>query len=90
MNVIAIHLVGRVEIVDLLIKNGADVNATDKVHGQTPLHYCIARSSNISNISDVSLNRFEIAKLLVESGADQDISDHYGNTPLQMAIQNGR
>lgn len=78
--------VGRIELADLIIKNGADVNATDKMHGQTPLHYCIAHDS--SNL-DVPLNRLEIAKLLIESEANQDISDKYGNTPLQLAIQNG-
>lgn len=74
-------------MVDLLIKNGADVNPKlDKIHGQTPLHYCVARDSNSTN---VPLNRLEIAKLLIENGADQDILDKSGNTPLQLAVQNG-
>lgn len=70
----------------LMIKNGANVNATDKIHGQTPLHYCVARDSNST---DVPVDRLEIAKLLIDSGAEQGISDKYGNTPLELAFQNG-
>lgn len=68
---------------ELLIKNGADINSTDKIHGQTPLHYCVAHGRNSSAMPD-------LAKLLIENGVNQEISDKFGNTPVQLAIQNGR
>lgn len=77
--------VGHVKIAELLIKNGADINSTDKIGGQTPLHYCIARDRNSNATSD----RLEIAQLLIDSGANQDISDKFGHNVLQLAIQNG-
>lgn len=56
------------------------------MYGQTPLHYCIARNTNNANVTS---NRLELAQLLIENGANQDISDKFGNTPLQLAIKNG-
>lgn len=77
------------ELVELITKNGADVNSIDKIHGQTPLHYCVAVYSNKTNSTNVPLNRLEIANLLIENGANQDILDKYENTPLQLALRNG-
>lgn len=35
---------GRVNVVELLIQNGADINIADE-HGQTPLHFAAKRGN---------------------------------------------
>jgi ankyrin repeat protein len=71
-----LHIVvrfGPVEMVDLLIKMKADVNAT-AYNGFTPLHVTEAK---------------DIAALLITAGADLDKQDNWGKTPLQKAAQRG-
>src|ERR1700761_2878509 len=60
---------GPVEMVDLLIRMKADVNAT-AYNGFTPLH--------VTEVKD-------IAALLIKAGADLDKRDNWGKTPLQTA-----
>lgn len=57
------------EIVKLLLANGANVNAIDN-DGNTPLHY-------VRNV--------EIAKLLVEAGANINAKNEFGHTSLYYA-----
>lgn len=60
------------DFVDSLIKNGANINCTDK-HGQTLLHE-VSRTWHI-----------DVAKFLLELGADVNQADKYGRTPLHVA-----
>ncbi len=53
-------------MIDILTKQGADVNAQDK-HGYTPLHKAYYNSSTGS------------IDLLISNGADKKIKDNYGN-----------
>jgi len=64
---------GPVEMVDLLIRMKADVNAT-AYNGFTPLHVTEAK---------------DIAALLIKAGADLNKRDNWGKTPLQKAAQGG-
>ena len=68
---------GNEAIVELLIKNGLDVNAKTKFYGITPLHFA-ARKGNI-----------EATKALIKNGADVNAKHpNYGDTPLHVAVKN--
>ncbi len=71
----ALH--GHKEVAEVLMANGADVNARDS-SGQTPLHFAVAGG------------RKEIAGLLVSKGADVNARNNSGETPLHLAVHNGR
>ncbi|XP_078318077.1 uncharacterized protein LOC111118347 isoform X2 [Crassostrea virginica] len=60
------------DFVDSLLKNGANINCTDK-HGQTLLHE-VCRTWHI-----------DVAKFLLELGANVNQADKYGRTPLHVA-----
>lgn len=61
-----------VEAVGLLLAAGADVNYRDH-HGATAL--CYAAEAGL----------FELAELLVKRGADPELADDTGDTPMQIA-----
>jgi hypothetical protein len=64
-------LVGKLDVVKLLVKKGADVNLKDRgKHGGTPLHWAAA------------VGQVEIAKYLVGEKADINSKDNHGYTPL--------
>lgn len=54
-----------------------DVNAGD-AEQRTPLHYACG------------FNHLEIAKMLIEEGANLEVTDSKGNTPLHYAAGYGR
>ncbi len=60
------------DIAELLIKNGADVNAK-QMQGVTPLH------------SAAHNGKIDLVKLLIENGADKQLKMDDGQTPLSMA-----
>ncbi|XP_048759096.2 transient receptor potential cation channel subfamily V member 1-like isoform X2 [Ostrea edulis] len=60
------------DFIDSLIKNGANINCTDK-HGQTLLHE-VCRTWHI-----------DVSKFLLELGSDVNQADKYGRTPLHVA-----
>jgi hypothetical protein len=67
---------GHVEIVRLLLQNGAEVNAKDKI-GNTPLHWA------------ASEGHVDILHLLVENGANLEAQDVDGERVLHRAAYNG-
>ena len=58
-----------------LIKKGCDINSKTGPYFETPLMYAVIR------------NKFEIAKLLFDNGADPDIKDIYGRTARELLLQ---
>jgi ankyrin repeat protein len=64
---------GHIEVVELLLANGAAVNAKDR-HGDTPLH------------AAAEGGRYDAAALLLAKGAEVNMRDIEGITPLSMAI----
>ena len=65
-------IIGKTEIIKLLLDNGANVNAKAE-DDITPLH--------IAQLNDDK----KIAKLLIENGADINARDKYGLTPMDIA-----
>jgi len=78
-----------IAVTPVLVKSGADVNATLKSNGYTPLWKAIGR---ISKNRDAAV---EIIKLLLSKGADVNApfiskdARYSGKTPLMSASQNG-
>lgn len=75
-----------------LIQTGADVNVKDG-RGYTPLHMAAMQDVGQGNINFVTgkteppddkaiETNFEIAKLLIENGANVNVKDNEGDTPL--------
>lgn len=66
--------ISAIELAELLIKNGANVNAK-QMHGVTPLH------------SAAYNGQTKLAKLLIDHGADIRAKTDNGQTPLHMAME---
>ncbi|HEY9300084.1 MAG TPA: ankyrin repeat domain-containing protein, partial [Phormidium sp.] len=65
---------------ELLIANGADVNATYK-NGQTVLHFTVNEYIRLINKTKIIL----LIDFLIAKGADVNARDNEGNTPLHFA-----
>ena len=63
---------GNVEIVKLLLSNGADVNIPDSITGKTPL---------LAALQGTKGNRFSLAFFLIENGADIHVTIK-NNSPI--------
>ena len=63
--------------VDLLIKNGANVNCKG-FNGWTPLHEAAFRGHS------------DTVEFLLKNGANGDCKDNYGRNPLNLAITNNK
>lgn len=70
---------GRADVADLLIAFGADMNAKDNLYGGTPLHYAIADGPFGPQ------SHLEVVQLLIDRGADVNVKDASGLTPLEYA-----
>ena len=63
----------RAEIIEMLIKNKANVNIKTKSGEETPLHYA------------AEFNSGDAAKVLLKNGADKNLKNTSGKTPLDVA-----
>jgi ankyrin repeat protein len=68
----------RIEDVKELLNNGADVNAQDMFGGNTGLHWA------------ARLGLAEMARLLIESGANPNACNDDNDTPLHWAAREGQ
>ncbi|XP_016065994.1 PREDICTED: fibronectin type 3 and ankyrin repeat domains protein 1 [Miniopterus natalensis] len=68
---------GHCHVVEWMLKDGCEVDATDAGSGWTPL----------MRVSAVSGNQ-RVASLLIEAGANVNVKDKGGKTPLMVAVLN--
>lgn len=64
-------------MVELLIRNRADLNAKDDKYGATALHLAAYRGHK------------KVVRILLEKGADIYAKDKEGDTPLDAALMGG-
>ena len=68
---------GRFDVVDLLMRHGADVNAAEPLTQSTALHAASKAGET------------QVVRLLIDSGADIEARDNRENTPLVLASHGG-
>ncbi len=68
---------GSIDAVVLLLRYGADVNAWDAAHSMTPL------------LTAVEIPHLEAVRLLLVAGADPNIQNDEGESPLHHCAKNG-
>ena len=62
------------ESVEILLRANINVDLQDAEKGQTALHYCAV------------YNYLELAKMILATGAKQNVADNFGNQPLWAAV----
>lgn len=75
----------RADMVELLVKNGADVRARNR-RGAEPLHYAADSGPNLKTW-DIE-RQFATVEKLIELGADPNSMDKSGVAPLHRAVRN--
>ncbi|XP_076210885.1 rabankyrin-5 isoform X1 [Aptenodytes patagonicus] len=70
---------------NFLIKNGARVNAATLGDQETPLHL-VASYSPKKHLPDVMAEMAQIAESLLQAGANPNMQDNKGRTPLHVSI----
>jgi len=76
----ALHIACNLEldtIVEMLIESGIDINMQDNDNEFTALSYCVNRNNPI------------LTAILLKGGANPNIQDFFGNTPLHYSIIEG-
>lgn len=84
----ALHLAAagyRVEIVELLLRAGADPNASNNHRRSTPLHY--AADGFITGPVWSADGQVETIRALLDKGANVHLQDKNGATPLHRAVR---
>jgi ankyrin repeat protein len=74
-----LYYVRSVEVTEILIEHGADVNVISAVLKRTPLHTAAKRTDNYGS---------GIVQLLIRAGANESLKDTYGNIAFDLAKNN--
>ena len=83
-------MAGHPEVLEALIEGGADVNS--RVGGVTPLTMAIIQSPEIHDADPAyrQAATLKVVTMLIDAGADVDLPDVDGETPLMVATHIGR
>ena len=76
----------KLQLVEFLIKSGADVDQQDGETGNTITHYLLDDSED-SNYPLHDETRFEILSILIKHGVNFNIKNNNGDTPLIIAVK---
>ena len=77
----------RPEVIAFLLQHGANIHAVDR-QGFTALHHICATSPYVTPPPDENLNFLAAAQQLLDAGADPQVKDLKGATPIQLAHTN--
>ena len=81
--------IGNPNLVDILVKKGANVNVRDRLE-RTALIYCLITTREMPRASAVESRNFsKCATSLIKAGADVNMADKYGHTALMKAAEKG-
>ena len=80
---------GDLEMVQVLLDYKTDVNAQDD-YNWTPIHEVSSRYPFQDQVPNISISRPDVARLLLERGADPNARMKNGLTPLHVAAKDGR
>ena len=80
-----LHHVKSVEVANLLIKNGANVNANSQI-GATPLHSIILQQPAFDMNQNYTV---QLVELLITKGANVNAVNGQGRTPLDLLYSSG-
>lgn len=76
------------EILQKLIELGVDVNQSDE-DGDTALMYAVRNITGVSEDKYTDARHYKTLKLLLHNGADINVCDKLGRSPLYIACKNG-
>lgn len=74
----------RLQLVDFLLNKGAEINENSNVLGRTPLHQLCSTCYAENKISVGG--KMALLQLLLDRGADPNLTSRDGRTPLQLAM----
>lgn len=88
-------ILGNIDVCKILIENNANVTAVNE-RGGTPLHYAKTKGICYTNLLKLTFlddhflfHKLDVAEILIQNGATNNVTNIFGNTPLHEACLRG-